>query len=179
MKKLVYLAAQLMMVMILFSQSSSPPVLAAPVFAGQQVTAPSSQKMPARIYSSIEEIADSSTQPILLVFFSLVCHVCWDELFEMKDFIEKFSLPVILIGISANETEELQAFASRYSFTYPLIQDRDKKLYRQFKVKLEPYRVILYNHQLVYADDYLLDYQTRRDRAKQCLLNLVSKLTSF
>ncbi|MBC7361410.1 MAG: redoxin domain-containing protein [Candidatus Aminicenantes bacterium] len=128
MKKLVYLAAQLMIVMILFSQSSSPPVFAAPVFAGQQVTAPSSQKMPARIYSSIEEIADSSTQPILLVFFSLVCHVCWDELFEMKDFIEKFSLPVILIGISANETEELQAFASRYSFTYPLIQDRDNSL---------------------------------------------------
>jgi len=139
----------------------------------------STQRAITPIYSSLEEIAVNPNQPVLLVFFSLACHVCWEELFEMKEFIEKLSLPVVLIGVSADEKEDIKEFIFRYSFTYPIIHDKDKKLFRQYKVKLEPFRVILYNHQPVYFDDYLLDYQTRRDKAKKCLLDLVSKLTSF
>jgi len=152
---------------------------ATPVSPDGQVMAPSSPKPPIKIYSSLEEIINNSSQPAILVFFSSVCHVCWDELLEMKEFIEKFSLPVILIGISAEEKDELLAFASKYSFNYPIIQDRNRNLFRQFKVKLEPFWVILQNHQVAYIDDYLLDFQTRMDRAKQCLLRLASKLTFF
>jgi peroxiredoxin len=133
------------------------------------------QKPPVKIYSSLEEVPAATTESVLLIFFSLVCHVCWDELFEMKEFVEKFSLPVLLIGVSADEPDELKSFASRYSLDSPIIYDGNKLLYRRFKVRMEPYRVILVKNQPVYADDYSLDYLMRRDRAKQCLLQIASR----
>lgn len=179
MKKFAAPIVRLIIVLvILFWQKGSAAALSRSFFSHDRVSL-LNQGTSVKIYSSLEEIPEISTRPVLLVFFSLVCHVCWDELFEMKEFIEKFSLPVVLIGVSADESVELQAFASRYSFNYPIVRDKEKRLYRQFKVRLEPYRVILYNHQQVYADDLLLDYQTRRENAKQCLLNLVSGLTYF
>ncbi|MGB9764754.1 MAG: peroxiredoxin family protein [Candidatus Saccharicenans sp.] len=175
MKKIFFIFRKLIFALMIIWPGLSPAIFSAQALTFDQTALNSIQKVPVKIYSSLEEITRGSGQSVLLVFFSLSCQVCWDELFEMKEFIEKFSLPVIIIGVSADEREELQAFASRYSFPYPILQDKDKKLYRQFRVRLEPYRVVLYNQQPVYADDYRLDYQTRRDKAKQCLLNLSSK----
>ncbi|HRD03089.1 MAG TPA: redoxin domain-containing protein [Candidatus Saccharicenans sp.] len=139
---------------------------------GQQAVNQLPSRLPARIYHSLEEATGHSSQPVLLVFFSLVCHVCWDELFEMKEFIEKFSLPMQLVGVSTDEKEELENFAARYSFPYPIIQDKERKLYRRYKVRLEPYRVILVRNETVYRDDDLLDYSLRREKAKQFLFTL-------
>jgi hypothetical protein len=127
------------------------------------------------IYSSLEEAVANPEQPVLLVFFSLSCHVCWDELFEMKEFIEKYSIPVGIVGIARETPEELRAFVARYSFGHPVVCDRRKELYRRFKVKLEPYRVILEKNRVIYEDDCDLDFFTRRERTKQCLLAIASK----
>jgi peroxiredoxin len=129
----------------------------------------------ALVFSSLEEAVADSERPVLLVFFSLACHVCWDELFEMKEFIEKSNIPVELIGIAREAPEELRAFAARYSFGHPVVQDRNKKLYRRFKVKLEPYRVILEKKRVIYEDDCDLNFFVRRERAKRCLLAIASR----
>ncbi len=167
-------------VILILAQIGLSSVLRPVKFSECQLRPPASgQKAPAVIHSSLEEIVSDFNQPVLLVFFSLACHVCWEELFEMKDFMEKMNLPVLLIGVSADGMEQLQSFASRYSFSYPIVQDKNRKLYRKYKVRLEPYRVVIHNRETVYADDYLIDYETRRERAKQCLLNLVSEHTFF
>jgi peroxiredoxin len=142
--------------------------------SGQQAVNQSPARGTARIYQSLEEATRNSSQPVLLVFFSLACYVCWDELFEMKEFIEKFSLPVLLVGVSTDGKEELQAFADRYSFPYPIVQDEEKQLYRRYRVRLEPYRLILVKNQPVYQDDDLLDYSSRREKAKNFLFRLAS-----
>ncbi len=141
---------------------------------GQAVTA-SREKSQAGIFLSLEEAVADTERPVLLVFFSLACHVCWDELFEMKEFIDKFSIPVELIGISLDLPEELRTFVARYSFGHPVVCDRKKELYRRFKVKLEPCRVILDKNRVIYQDDDGLDFLTRREKAKQCLLAVASK----
>lgn len=141
---------------------------------GQQLVAQHLSQPTARIYSSLEEAIGNSSQPVVLVFFSLACYVCWDELFEMKEFIEKFSLPVLLVGVSTDESEELKAFAARYSFQYPIVRDEEKKLYRQYQVRLEPDRLILVRNQAVYRDDSLLDYSLRREKVKNFLFGLIS-----
>lgn len=141
---------------------------------GQQLVAQHLSQPPARIYSSLEEAIGNSSQPVVLVFFSLACYVCWDELFEMKEFIEKFSLPVLLVGVSTDESEELKAFAARYSFQYPIVRDEEKELYRQYQVRLEPDRLILVRNQAVYRDDSLLDYSLRREKVKNFLFGLIS-----
>lgn len=137
--------------------------------------APSCEKSQTGVYFSLEEALAEPGRPALLVFFSLSCHVCWDELFEMKEFIEKYNIPVELIGIAREEPEELRAFAARYSFDHPVVHDRKKELYRRFKVKLEPHRVILEKNRIIYEDDRDLDFITRRERAKQCLLAIASR----
>jgi peroxiredoxin len=150
-------------------------LLLSPAFIyGQQLVAQHLSQPQSRIYSSLEEAIGNSSQPVVLVFFSLACYVCWDELFEMKEFIEKFSLPVLLIGVSTDESEELKAFAARYSFQYPIVRDEEKKLYREYQVRLEPDRLILVRNQAVYRDDSLLDYSLRREKVKNFLFGLIS-----
>lgn len=128
-----------------------------------------------KIYASLEEAVAGSSGPQLLIFFSLSCHVCWEDLFEMKEFIEKYHIPVGIIGIGRESITELESFAARYSFPYPIVHDRTKQLYRRFRVKLEPYRVILDQGRVLYQDDLTVDFFERRDRAKQCLLEIASR----
>jgi hypothetical protein len=128
-----------------------------------------------QIFASLAEAAPRPDGPLLLVFFSLECHVCWGELFEMKHFLENNSIPVDLIGISCEPEEELKPFLGKYAFFYPVVSDRAKKVYRRFRVRLEPFRIILYGDRVIYKDDPAEDFFVRRDRAKQCLLEIASR----
>ncbi|MBM3284985.1 MAG: peroxiredoxin family protein [Candidatus Aminicenantes bacterium] len=128
-----------------------------------------------RLFASLEEVVSGSPVPFVAVFFSLSCHVCWDELFEMKEFIEKYHIPVGIVGISRDSPDELRAFSRRYSFFYPIVCDERKQLYRRFKVKLEPYRIILEKGKVLYEDDLNEDFVTRRDKIKRCLLAIASR----
>lgn len=128
------------------------------------------------IYSSLEEIAGYGERPLVLVFISLTCHVCWEELFEMKDFIEKMALPVHLVGVSAESRERLESFVRRYSFSYPVIEDRNKTLFRRFRVRLEPFVVILDSRgEIFHLDDPVLDFEVRRELNKKKILELVER----
>ncbi|MCX8159956.1 MAG: peroxiredoxin family protein [Candidatus Saccharicenans sp.] len=128
------------------------------------------------ICSSLEEIAGYREQPLILVFISLACHVCWEELFEMKDFVEKMALPINLVGVSTESREQLENFVRRYSFSYPIIEDRNKTLFRRFRVRLEPFVVILDSKgEVFHLDDPILDFEARRDLNKKKILELVEK----
>ena len=128
-----------------------------------------------KIFSSLGDAVPSPVRPLLLVFFSLGCHVCWDELFEMKYFLEKNSIPVDLVGISLAPEEELRPFLSKYAFSYPVVSDREKTLFRRFKVRLEPFCVILNRDSVLYADDKSQDLSVRRDEVKRCLVEIASR----
>ena len=133
------------------------------------------RKETVKIYSSLEEAAPRPERPLLLVFFSLDCHICWDELFEMRSFLEANSIPVDLIGISRNPEEELRPFLRKFAFFLPVVSDRGRALYRRFNVRLEPFRVILDRGSVFYQDDSALDFFVRRDRVKRCLIEIASR----
>jgi peroxiredoxin len=128
-----------------------------------------------KIFATLDEAAPLPARPLLLVFFSLECHVCWGELFEMKHFIEKNDIPIDLIGISYEPEAELRPFLSKYAFFCPVVSDRAKALYRRFRVRLEPFRIILNRDRVLYRDDTAEDFFVRRNRAKQCLLEIASR----
>jgi peroxiredoxin len=128
-----------------------------------------------KIYSSLEEAVPRPARPLLLVFFSLDCHLCWDELFEMRHFLEKNSIPVDLVGISRDPEEELRPFLSKFAFFHPVVSDRGRALYRRFEVRLEPFRVILDRGSVLYQDDSALDFFVRRDKVKRCLVEIASQ----
>lgn len=140
------------------------------LFSGE----PQTQKP--NIHLSLEEIPGYREHPTVLVFISLSCHICWEELFEMKDFIERMSLPVNLVGVSAESRERLENFVRRYSFNYPIIEDRNKALYRRFRVRLEPYVVVLDSKgDVFHQDDLLLNFEVRRELNKKRIIELLEK----
>src|SRR4030042_6560675 len=96
-----------------------------------------------KIYSSLEDAVPRPVRPLLLVFFSLECHPCWDELFEMRYFLEKNSIPVDLVGISSEREEGLKPFLSKYAFSYPVVSDRGRTLFKKFTVRLDAFCVLL------------------------------------
>jgi hypothetical protein len=128
-----------------------------------------------RVVSSLAEAVCRPDGPLLLVFFSLECPVCWAELFEMKYFVEKNSIPIELIGICQESRDELEPFLAKYSFFYPVVSDRRKEVYRRFKVKLEPHCVILENGCVIFEDNAAEDLLLRREKAYQCLLGIASR----
>ncbi|NPV82703.1 MAG: redoxin domain-containing protein [Candidatus Aminicenantes bacterium] len=128
------------------------------------------------IFSSLEEVTGYREGPLVLVFISLTCHVCWEELFEMKDFVDGMALPVTLVGVSAENRERLVQFIRRYSFSYPVIEDRNKTLFRRFRVRLEPFVVILDSSgEVFHLDDPALDFETRRELNKKKILEVAAK----
>jgi hypothetical protein len=128
-----------------------------------------------KIYSSLEEAVPRPVRPLLLVFFSLDCHLCWEELFEMKHFLDKNSIPVDLVGVSHDREEDLRPFFGKFTFTHPVVSDRGKALYRRFGVRLEPFCVILDLGSVLYQDDSSLDFFIRRDKVKTCLAEIASR----
>ena len=128
-----------------------------------------------KIFSSLEDAIPRPERPLLLVFFSLDCHRCWDELFEMRYFLEKNSIPVDLVGISREPEEELRPFLTKYAFSHPVVSDRRKALFKYFKVRLEPFCVILNRGCVLYEDDTSRDFFVRRDEVKRCLLEIASR----
>lgn len=129
-----------------------------------------------KIFDSLEEAVPRPVRPLLLVFFSLDCHLCWDELFEMRYFLEKNSIPVDLVGISREREAELRPFLSKYGFFCPVVSDAKKTLFKKFRVRLEPFRVILDNQgSVLYEEDTSRDFFVRRDEVKRCLIEISSR----
>jgi peroxiredoxin len=125
-----------------------------------------------KVYSSLEEAIPCPERPVLLVFFSLECHRCWDELFEMRYFLEKNDIPVDMVGIAREPEEELRPFLAKYTFSYPVVCDRRKTLFKMFHVRLEPFCVVLDKGSVLYEDDESQDFFVRRDEVKRCLLEI-------
>jgi peroxiredoxin len=93
----------------------------------------------------------------------------------MRYFLEKNSIPVDLVGISCDHEEELRPFLSKYGFSHPVVSDREKTLYRRFKVRQEPFRVILNQGSVLYEDNSLQDFFARREEVKRCLIEIASR----
>lgn len=128
-----------------------------------------------KIFSSFSEAVPEKNGVFLLIFFSTDCAVCWDDLFEMKYFVEKNNLPVQIVGISRDSRKELERFLDKYSFNYSVVWDRKGELYNRFNVDLEPLKVILVNNKIMYKDDYYKNFSIRRKKIKECLLKIGSK----
>lgn len=123
-----------------------------------------------RIFASLEEALPRPGSPVLLVFFSTDCVVCWEDLFEMKYFIEENHLPIQLIGVTRDPLKDVESFLKKYSFSSPVVCDRKRELYRRFRVSLEPFRVVIRDGEIEFRDDDLQEFQKRKERIKKWLL---------
>ncbi len=152
---------------IMLNSSQAAPPNPIPMF-GEEV----------RIVASLEEAAVAPHSPAVLVFFSLDCPVCWEELFEVRYMIEKNSIPIALVGISADSREDLEPFLGKHAFFHPVVCDRGRELFRKFKVKLEPLTVVIDGGRVIHRDNTAEAMDIRREKLKRCLLEITSKRPS-
>jgi peroxiredoxin len=130
------------------------------------------EKYPIKLFAKLEEAPLDLQRPMLIVFFSTDCHVCSDDLFEMKYVVESNDFPVQVVGVSSEKLEYLKYFLEKYSFPYPVISDRRREIYRRFQVSSEPYKLLLLNGKVLYKDDVLKDSQKQKEEIIQCLRKL-------
>jgi len=131
-----------------------------------------------RIVSSLAEAVSDPPKPLLLVFFALDCPLCWEELFEMKYFVHKHSIPIDLIGVTMDRREELDPFLRKYSFYHPIVSDRQRELYRRFGIRLEPATIIVEDGRILYRDGPVEDFPARKEKIQKCLLQIAAKSPS-
>ncbi len=146
---------------------------AALVAAG--VAGPGAPLVDVRICGSLDEAAPPGSGPVLLVFFSIECPVCYEELFESRYLIDEGRWPVAVIGVSLALRDDLQAFLEKFAWTSPVVLDRRKVLFREFHVDAVPSTALLIGKETVYRDDPYLGPEARREELKKCLTRLFSR----
>lgn len=131
-----------------------------------------------QVYRALTDVALDPGRPLVLVFFSAACPVCFDDLFEVRYFVEKNGLEAEVVGVSRDPESVLLTFLEKYAYRRPVVRDAGKKLFRAHKVDLEPYVVILDNGRVVFKDNGLLDFKSRREEREKWLMRNAGRSTA-
>ncbi len=151
------------------------PFVAAVALAAAGLQAPAAGPSTARICSSLDEAAPRGTGAVLLVFFSIECPVCYEELFETRYLVDRGGWPVAVVGVVLALRDDLQVFLDKHAWTAPVVLDRRKTLFRKYKVDAVPYRTLLLGTEAVYRDDPYLGPDARREELVRCLTRRFSR----
>ena len=127
---------------------------------------------PPVVLTSLEAALPPTGTPVLLVFFSVGCSSCFDDLLEMALFVDRERLPVRVIGIGADPVPDLEEFAAKYAVKSPIVRDARGRLRRRFRADIVPFKIVLAEDAVLYRDDSRLDPGERLRRIKKCLLEL-------
>jgi len=127
-----------------------------------------------RIFADLDSILPSSG-PVLLVFFSIECAVCWDDLFEMSWFCAKNELDIPVAGVAAAGGEALHDFLGKFGSRLPVVADPQRRIFRRYNVPMDPFKIILVDGRVVYRDDPYRSFFERREAAKLCLKTIASR----
>jgi hypothetical protein len=128
-----------------------------------------------RICGTLEEAVPAPQRPVLLVFFSIDCPVCYDDLFEARYLIDRGGWPVAVVGVFSGLRDDLRSFLEKYAWTLPVVLDRKRILFKRFKVDAVPYKALLAGGDAVYRDDPYKDCGGRREELQKCLRQMFSR----
>ena len=128
-----------------------------------------------RICAGLEEAAPAGSGPVLLVFFSTDCPVCYDDLFESRYLVDRNGFDVAVVGVYSGRREDLRVFLEKYGWALPVVLDRRKVLFRKFKVDAVPYKALLLGTEAAYRDDPRRDLAGRREELERCLTRLFAR----
>lgn len=130
------------------------------------------------LFRSLEEVPLRPGLPVVLVFFSTACPACWDDLFEVRSMIEENGLELELIGVTKDPERSIRAFLDKYGFPGPIIRDERKRLYRDYRVEIEPAAVVIEHGRVTYKDDAYRDYPSRREELKKWMMRRAGRSMS-
>jgi hypothetical protein len=145
------------------------PLFAAAALLAGGLPGAAGAKAEVRICQTLAEAAPPGTGAVLLVFFSIECPVCYEELFEARYLVAKGGWPVEVVGVSIALREDLEAFLDKHAWEAPVVLDRRRALFRKYDVDAVPFRVLLLGTEAAYRDDPYLGPEARREELIRCL----------
>jgi len=148
------------------------PLFTAAALIAAGLTGAAGAAVDVRICSSLEEASPPGSGPVLLVFFSTECSVCYEELFESRYLLDKGRWPVAVVGVTLGLRDDLEVFLEKHAWTSPVVLDRRKVLFRKLKVDAVPFRALLVGTEEVYRDDPYLGPRARGEELTKCLTRL-------
>ena len=156
-------------------RGARPAALAVAAALAAAVLTASAGPAEVRICAGLDEAAPPGAGPVLLVFFSADCTVCYDDLFEARYLVDKGRWPVAVVGVSTGPREELTRFLEKHAWTLPVVLDRRKALARRFRVDAVPFKALLLGSETIYRDDPYIGLEDRRKELKRCLTRHFSR----
>lgn len=151
------------------------PVLAVVAALAAGLASSGSELQAVRICAGLDEAAPPGAGPVLLVFFSTDCPVCYGDLFEMRYLLDKGGWPVSVVGVASGLREDLRVFLEKYAWPLPVVLDRRKVLFKKFKVETIPFKALLVGTETVYRDDPYRGSDGRWEELERCLKRLFSR----
>ncbi len=127
------------------------------------------------VLSSLAEARKDGRGLAVVVFFSVDCAACFEELFELRGMIEKLAGPMELIGVTRGDRAGLEEFMDRYRVDIPLVLDKRKELFKKYKVTFVPYKLILAGDDVIYRDDGLVRREVQYEELRKCLTSVSSR----
>jgi len=150
-------------------------LFAAGLAAGGTAGGAASPPEDVRICAGLDEAAPPGTGPVLLVFFSTDCPVCYDDLFEARYLIDNGRWPVTVIGVTSGRRDELARFLEKHAWALPVVLDKRRALVRRFKVDAVPFKALIAGSETIYADDPYIGLEARRKELERCLTRHFSR----
>ena len=130
------------------------------------------------VLHSLDEALPANGRPVLLVFFSTGCTLCFDDLLEMTLFVRRHGLDLAVVGVSGDTEAEIDKFIEKHSLSCLVVRDERWRIRRRFRVDLLPFKLVLAGGKEVYRDDDYLPLGERSRRAQRCLIELAAGLRS-
>jgi len=87
------------------------------------------------IDGGMTSLSDYRGQPVLVVFFSYTCSHCRDEAATLEGVYNKYkeSKGLIILGVGVDSNPgQLSQFRSQYDWTFPVLNDSNRMVYKQF-----------------------------------------------
>lgn len=114
-----------------------------------------------------------SEKPILLIFFSMDCSVCFKQLLTANLHFDKFSNKIDIYGITRDDPESLKQFRVKYNIKFPLVYDKFAKFHKKFKINNVPMRVLIKEKKIIYKDDPNINFSDRDSEFNKMIKELL------
>ena len=107
------------------------------------------QLLPENILLDIEtgdnRFDDLRKEKVLLIFLSTECASCQQEMQIISHYYPLISSKIKIFGVTTEDKQNIQSFAQKFNLKFPILIDKDGKLFAQTKVKCTPTNLIIEN----------------------------------
>lgn len=100
-----------------------------------------------------QKVEIKTSNNMVLIFFSLGCKVCYDDILRANKLFDKYKKNLSIIGISKDDYKDLSTFQKNHAIKFPLYSNKSGKIFKKFNVREVPHIVMVKDQKVVFEYD--------------------------